>query len=118
MKLSYEGIGQWAATFACSGVSEGEMVKLSANGTVAGCGDGDGFCGMVLSLSRGGDACAVALGGMVTAGYTVETDGAAPSLGWATLASDGSGGVKAAASGRSYLVVDVDTSAKTVTFAL
>lgn len=35
MKLSYEGIGQWAATFAASDVAEGELVKISANGTVA-----------------------------------------------------------------------------------
>ena len=66
MKLSYEGIGQWAATFACDDLAEGELVKVSANGTVAACAAGDDFCGMVLSVGRGGDACAVALGGMVT----------------------------------------------------
>ena len=37
MNVSYEGIGQWAATFACSGVSEGQAVKVSGNGTVAAC---------------------------------------------------------------------------------
>ena len=114
MKISYEGIGQWAATFAASQVSEGEMVKVSGNGTVAACAAGDGFCGMVLSVSRGGDACAVALGGMVTAGYS----GTAPALGWSILVGDGSGGVKTATTGHSYLVVDVDSDAKTVTFAL
>ena len=77
MKLSYEGIGQWAATFACDDLAEGELVKVSANGTVAACAAGDDFCGMVLSVGRGGDACAVALGGMVTAGYTVPAEGAA-----------------------------------------
>ena len=118
MKLSYEGIGQWAATFACGEVEEGEIVKVSANGTVAACGAGDGFCGMVLSVSRCGDACTVALGGMVTAGYTVPAQGAAPALGWSGLAADGSGGVQASAGGRSCLVVDVDESAKTVTFVL
>ena len=71
MKLSYEGIGQWAATFACDDLAEGELVKVSANGTVAACAAGDDFCGMVLSVGRGGDACAVALGGMVTAGSSV-----------------------------------------------
>ena len=34
MNISYEGIGQWAATFACGEVEEGEIVKVSANGTV------------------------------------------------------------------------------------
>ena len=34
MKHSFEGIGQWSATFACgSGVAEGKVVKISANGT-------------------------------------------------------------------------------------
>ena len=114
MKLSYEGIGQWAATFACTEAAEGELVKISGSGAVAACGDGDDFCGMVLSVSRGGDACSVALGGMVTAGYT----GSTPALGWSGLAGDGAGGVKTSESGREYLVVDVDTTAQTVTFAL
>ena len=115
MKLSYEGIGQWAATFAASDVAEGELVKISANGTVAACTKGDPFCGMVLSTARDGLACSVALGGMITAGYSGES---APALGWSTLAADGAGGVKTAAEGRSFLVVDVDESGKTVTFAL
>ena len=114
MNISYEGIGQWAATFACDHLAEGELVKISANGTVSTCSDGERFCGMVLSVSRGGDACAVALGGLVTAGYT-ET---APELGWETLSADGTGGVQVDEGGRSYLVVDVDTDAETVTFAL
>ena len=118
MKLSYEGIGQWAATFACSDVAEGALVKISGNDTVAGCSAGEDFCDMVLSVSRAGDACAVALGGMVTAGYTVPAEGAAPVLGWSGLSADGEGGVQADASGSSYLVVDVDTDAKTVTFVL
>ena len=52
---------------------------------------------------------------MVTAGYSGSS---APTVGWSGLAADGSGGVKASSAGRSYLVVDVDTSGKTVTFAL
>ena len=118
MKLSYEGIGQWAATFACDDLAEGELVKVSANGTVAACAAGDDFCGMVLSVSRGGDACAVALGGMVTAGYFSDSDTAAPALGWCTLVSDGKGGVKTASTGHSYLVTEVNTAGKTVTFVL
>lgn len=114
MNVSYEGIGQWAATFACGAVSEGEPVKLSANGTVAACGAGDVFCGTVLSVSHGGDACSAQLGGMTTMGYT----GTAPAPGYAALVADGAAGVKIGATGRSYLVVDVDTAAKTVTFAL
>ena len=47
MNVSYEGIGQWAATFACDGVSTGQVVKVSGNGTVAKCADNDGFEGVV-----------------------------------------------------------------------
>ena len=51
MNVSYEGIGQWAATFACSGVSEGQAVKVSGNGTVAACAENGGFDGVVLSVA-------------------------------------------------------------------
>ena len=56
MNVSYEGIGQWAATFACDGVSAGQVVKVSGNGTVAKCADNDGFEGAVLSVARDGKA--------------------------------------------------------------
>jgi len=115
MKLSYQGIGQWAATFACGKAAEGEMVKVTGGGTVGACGDGDAFCGQVVSVSRDGTACAVALGGMAVAAYSGDT---APALGWSGLSSDGNGGVKADAGGRNYLVADVDEAAKTVAFVL
>ena len=113
MKYSYEGIGQWAATFACVDAAEDQVVKISGNGEVSACADGDKFCGVVISVSRDGQACAVAMGGMVTVPYT----GAAPALGWTGLAADGNGGIKAA-EGHEYMVVDVDDTGMTVTFAL
>ena len=114
MKDHYEGIGQWAATFACDGVKEGQVVKISGGGSVSPCGGGDSFCGVALSVGRDEKACAVALGGLVTTSYT----GAAPALGWTGLAADGSGGVKTAEGGRSRLVVDVDESGSAVAFML
>ncbi len=113
MNISYEGIGQWAATFACTSAAEGQVVKVDGSGTVAMCGDGEEFCGVVVSVSRDGQACAVALGGMVTVPYT----GTAPALGWSGLSGNGTGGVKAA-EGRDYLVLAVDAAAQTVTFKL
>ena len=113
MKLSYEGIGQWSATFACEQAKRGEVVKMSGNCAVAPCLDGDAFCGVVLTMARGGDACAVQLGGMVTVGFT----GPALALGRTALTADGSGGVKGGGTEK-YLVVDVDETAGTVTFAL
>lgn len=115
MKISFEGIGQWTATFACTGVQEGNLVKVSGNGSVGACGAGEAFCGQAVSLGRSGDACAVQLGGFITADYTGDT---APTVGWCGLSADGSGGVKADSTGRSFLVADVDAAAKVVTFAL
>ena len=115
MRVSYEGIGQWAATFACGQAEEGQMVKITGGGEVGACAAGDGFCGQVLSVGRDGRACAVALGGMVTADWSGDS---APALGWCGLSADGSGGVQADSAGRSYLVVDVDEAAGTVTFVL
>lgn len=114
MGISFEGIGQWAATFACGETDVGQVVKVSGNGEVAACADGDSFCGVVMFVARDGAACSVALGGMVRVPYT----GTAPTVGWTGLAADGNGGVKALTTGRSYLVADVDTEGKTVAFAL
>ena len=116
MRVSYEGIGQWAATFACGDVGEGQVVKISENGAVDACQTGDSFAGAVLAVGRDGGACTVALGGVVTIRYSGET---APTVGWVNLAADGGGGVTAvSAGGRSYLALDVDSAAKTVTFVL
>ncbi len=116
MNVSYEGIGQWSVCSVCgTGVEAGKLVKISDAGTVSGCNAGDAFAGTVMAVARDGKACAVALGGMVTAEYTGT---AVPALGWAGLSADGTGGVKADSAGRTYLVVEVDDIAKTVTFVL
>ena len=112
--VSFEGIGQWSATFACAGVREGQAVKVSGSGEVTKCADGDRFCGVVNTVGRDGEACGVALGGMVSVPYT----GSAPAVGWTGLSADGEGGVKADGAGEKYLVAVVDESAKCVTFKL
>lgn len=115
MKLSYDSIGQWCATFACgAGVAENQAVKMTAPAAVAKCADGDSFCGVTAAVARDGSACSVQLGGMVTLPYT----GADPAVGDTGLSADGQGGVKADAAGRVRLVADVDAAAKTVTFRL
>ena len=53
---------------------------------------------------------------MATVSYSGNS---APAAGWNTLAADGDGGVSVVSTGgKSYLAVDVDTSAKTVTIVL
>ena len=115
MKLSFEGIGQWCATFAGSEITPGTVVKISAAGTVSACSAGDAFCGAALCGS--GDACTVQLGGFVTVPYT----GTAPAVGLSALTADGSGGVKSAGESDSSVscwVADQNETAKTVTILL
>ena len=53
MKISFEGIGQWSATFACRGeVAEGQMVKVCGGGEVSACAAGDKFCGITEVVAR------------------------------------------------------------------
>ena len=53
-RISFEGIGEVAATFACGeGVKAGQVVKLTGDGTVGPCGDGERFCGVALSAGEG-----------------------------------------------------------------
>ena len=111
MKVSFEGIGQWCATF-LGEAQEGSVVKVDGAGKIAPCEAGDAFCGAVVSAK--GDACTVQMGGFATLGY----GGEAPALGYTALAADGQGGVQSGESGEKYWVVDRDETGKTVTVLL
>lgn len=132
MSVSFDGLGQVCATFWGGGLSEGHVVKVTGNGTVGACSEGDAFCGTALCCKE--DACTVQVGGFVTVRYS----GTEPSLGRTALEADGLGGVRSAAktaaqaetaggasgtaagagSAAHYLVVDVDSAAKTATILL
>lgn len=113
MSISYQGIGEWCATFHCgANVSEGMVVKAGAAGTAAKCSAQDGFCGVVRAVARDGKACSVQLGGLAGVKYSGTT---APAAGYAELMADGQGGVSVPGkdeSGRTYLVLAVDSAAK------
>lgn len=112
MSVSFGGFNANTATFKTSAdLESGCAVKISESNTVEACADGDVFCGFVID-GEGGYA-SVQLSGAVTAAYT----GTAPEVGYANLASDGTG-VKASTSGREYLVIAVDETALTVTFLM
>ena len=105
-KVSFDDIGGVVATFAAQeGMSQEEqVVKLTANGEVGPCADGDAFCGVALSGADG-------FAGVQVKGFVeVKTTGEV-ALGWVKLAADGNGGVKADDSGREYLVVNYDSAA-------
>ncbi len=101
MKVSFEEIGHLSATFECDQASVGQVCKVTANGKVAPCVDGENFCGIIESVRKG--AAGVQLHGFAEVKYS----GSAPALGFSNLQSNGTGGVKAAGT-RSYLVVSVD----------
>lgn len=112
MSVSFHGIGQVCATFLGSG-TEGQVVKVSGQDTVAPCSAGNSFCGVAVCVKD--DACCVQVAGFATVPYSGD---AAPSVGYAALSADGEGGVKSDENGREYLVVSADTTAKTVTILL
>ncbi len=112
MNVSFEEIGRISASFAADSATAGHVCAMSANGKVAACADGGSFIGVVETFRSG--VAGVQLHGFVELPYT----GTAPTLGYATLAANGSGGVKTAQSGRSCLVICVDTAAKTVVMEL
>ena len=113
MNISFHGIGRECATFLSTTAKEGQVVKMSGRGTVGPCSAGDDFCGVALCCRD--DACSVQVNGFAAVSYT----GTVPAVGWTALAADGSGGVKGVEiGGRVWLVVDADTTAKTVTIKL
>ncbi len=113
MSISFHGIGQVCATFLGDHITEGHVVKMSDRGAAAACSDGNDFFGVAMCCKD--DACSVQVKGFVTVGYS----GTVPAVGWTALAANSSGGVRSVSSGgRSYLVVNTDTTAKTVTIML
>lgn len=101
-KISFDDIGNMMATFfADDGVEAGQVVKMTANGTVGACTAGDGFCGVAGQPRKG--AVAVQVGGFMQVDVTGEV-----ALGRVKLAADGKGGVQAADDGVEALVVQVE----------
>ncbi|MBR5773893.1 MAG: hypothetical protein IKY44_03475 [Clostridia bacterium] len=113
MNVSFSGFNEKSATFNCAqDVEAGKAVKVSANGTVSACKNGDVFCGVATSVR--GECAAVQLAGYIRMPYS----GSAPALGYTALAANGNGGVAVNEGGRSCLVTDVDTTDGTVGFML
>lgn len=107
--ISMQGIGAaHLSAKAGASVTVGYPCHFTANDTVADSVAGADFSGVIAGIR----------GGLVTVQYhgfvTLPYSGTAPTVGYTALAADGTGGVKTAASGRSYLVVHVDTAANTL----
>ena len=87
-QISFEGIGGDIATFhAETGVQPGQVVKLTADSTVAPCAAGERFCGVAVNARDG--LSAVQFGGFVRLACADES----VTPGFVKLTADGSGGV-------------------------
>ncbi|MBQ6539816.1 MAG: hypothetical protein IJL71_02160 [Oscillospiraceae bacterium] len=115
MSISFGGVGELCVTFKTTGtVTKGSPVKMSSNDTVAACSNGDRFIGIAVDVKSDG-YCTVQVSGFTVMAYS----GTAPTVGYAMLAADASGGVKAAASGGGeHLVLNVDTTGGKVGFII
>ena len=114
MEISFEGIGQVAATFAAAdNIEAGMAAALTADSTIGLGKAGDAPCGKVLSVKNG--MAAVQISGMAQLGYS----GTAPAVGINTIAVDGSGKIKTVTGGGiSCLVVSVNTTDSTAVIKL
>lgn len=115
MATSYQSLGQECATFFIDDKAAfGTPCKVTGNNTVAPCEASDAFCGIIQSV-RDGLAC-VAYRGFVTTHYS---GGEVPTKGYCMLTAGADGTVVVASEGAtSYLVVNVDLAAQTVTFLI
>lgn len=110
MNISFEGINQELVTFLSGNdVLKGQTVKMSGSMTVSACDDNSEFIGIAAANADTG-AVAVIIRGYVTVTYT----GSAPTLGYTAVSANGSGGIKAASTGRKVLICDVDSTNSTV----
>ena len=112
-KVSFEGIGEVAATFYADGtVKAGQTVACSGDSTVKLCAAGSRFCGVAIGNDRGG--CV----GVQTGGFAqVKCADSTVTVGYVTLTGDGSGGVKKTGkddAGAEHLVVSVDSGVATI----
>lgn len=114
MALSFESIGQKIVSFkVASSADVGRPCAMCANDTVGEPADDGEIIGVVASIR--GELAGVIVSGCVTQPYA----GAAPACGYQPLGYDSAeAGVKVITGCKKYLVVNVNTEEKTVTFFL
>ncbi len=118
MEISLQGFHEDVATLACTTeLAEGVPVAVTENGTVAAATANQPFCGITAGPSRDGYV-AVQLTGYARATYS----GTEPKVGYQSLSAGADGSIcttpSSGATGRTMLVLDVDTTAKTAGFLL
>lgn len=114
MAISFNGFNQLCTTF-YGDVESGTCVKISDNSTVSATVLNDVMCGYCVASSD--NICTVQLTGVVSIPYSGTIP---PAVGYSFITCDSYGGIKNsdAATGKEYLVLNVDTTTRTVTFVL
>lgn len=117
--VKFDGIGALYVTYEASltaGTDEDKLVKISDNKTVALATDGDQFDGVVRHIES--SIVTVQTKGFVTLSY--DATGTAPTIGWCPLLTGAGAKVEKGVAGIDpfYRVVNVNTTAETVTFEL
>ncbi len=109
MSISFTGINEQVITFkAAEALEPGTLVKISANGTVSPCADGDKITGVVLFCRE--NLAAVQINGFVSLPYT----GSTPAFGYSKICAASATEIKADnADGRELLVLEADTAENT-----
>lgn len=102
MNIDFKGFMENTVTFQCDeNLKAGALVKITANGTVAPCEEGDKICGVCLSVREG--YAAVQVSGFVNVPVKAEL-----ALGFVGVAADADGKVKADTQGREVLCICSD----------
>lgn len=111
MSQMYNGLNEAIATFE-GNPAIGDLVTIASNGVVIATATDKDIIGVCVSKRR--ELVGVQLKGAITVTYT----GTAPTLGYCNLQTAAATSVKVSATGKSYLVLNVDTTAKQVTILL
>ena len=101
-KVSFEGIGEMVATFLAEEGLTGGPVKMTGDGKVGPCGDGEAFCGVALEVNDG-------LALVQLRGFVKVTCGDAVAVGYTKLSAN---------AGTAYLVVEAGSTKKQATILL
>lgn len=116
MSISFKGYGENVLTFKAEVSEAGVPVEVNEDCTVKVAAADKDFIGIICEVN--GEVAGVIVDGYVEMTYT----GNAPSYGYCNLVANGSGGVKAAASGtasnHTVRVLKIDTENKIVGFIL
>ncbi len=105
MKVAFDGIGENMVTFEANGVKAGDLVKVSAQGTVAPCAaSGDVPLGLARGVREG-------LCGVQTQGYMRAPCASGVTVGFGLFACGADGKLAKGTSGRPGFVLDVDSAA-------